>query len=351
MLPTTRRVLVISVVTLCIGAAALSIVAKQWSHLDQPIGVERQIDVPKGISLKAYLGQLETEAVIPSALFLYTYARLHEHELIQAGEYQVRPSQSPKDVLEMLARGSVITYAVTIPEGLDRWQMASRLEREQLVPRQEFDALCDDASLLAGLEIPGPSCEGYLFPDTYHFAKGVSPTTVFSTLVGNYKKHYAQASSAGTGPLGLSERELVTLASIVEKETGATLERSRIACVFYNRLRAQPPWRLGTDPTVIYAARLSDPTFTGNLTRHHLYEMEHPYNTYLQKGLPPGPIANPGLAAMQAVAAPEDCPYFFFVSMNNGQHEFCADARCHDRAVQKWQVDFFRARRKKARLR
>ncbi|RYF05569.1 MAG: endolytic transglycosylase MltG, partial [Deltaproteobacteria bacterium] len=134
----------------------------------------------------------------------------------------------------------------------------------------------------------------------------------------------------------------VTLASIVEKETGAPEERAHIACVFYNRLRARPAWRLETDPTVIYAAILADPHFDGNLKRTHLRDLDSPYNTYRHVGLPPGPIANPGRAALQAVSLPSTCGDFFFVSSNHGRHVFCPDLACHNRAVQRWQIDYFR---------
>jgi UPF0755 protein len=143
------------------------------------------------------------------------------------------------------------------------------------------------------------------------------------------------------GPLHLESRALVTLASIVEKETGSPQDRGRIACVFYNRLRAKPTWRLDSDPTVIYAATIADPNFDGNLKREHLRGLESPYNTYRITGLPPGPIANPGKAALAAVVQPEECRDFFFVSMNNGQSIFCPTLTCHNEAVKKWQVDYF----------
>ena len=147
--------------------------------------------------------------------------------------------------------------------------------------------------------------------------------------------------------MNLDDLQFTTLASIVEKETGAAKERPRIACVFYNRMKESPPWRLETDPTVIYAATLADPNFDGNIKRSHLRTFDHPYNTYKRRGLPPGPIASPGRAALEAVKSPSDCGDFFFVSMNNGEHVFCPTYDCHKAAVQKWQIEYFRNKRRK----
>jgi UPF0755 protein len=144
-----------------------------------------------------------------------------------------------------------------------------------------------------------------------------------------------------SAPLALDSQQRATLAAIVEKETGAPEERPRIACVFYNRLTAKTRWRLDTDPTVIYAAKLQDPSFDGNLTKEHLRKLDSPYNTYRILGLPPGPIASAGRAALEAVARPAACRDFFFVSMNNGRHEFCPTLACHNEAVQRWQKDYF----------
>jgi len=209
-----------------------------------------------------------------------------------------------------------------------------------------FERLCDDAAFLGEHGIPGPTCEGYLFPETYTFAREVPATTIFATLFSMFKKELAAATAGGSGPMSLSPRELTTLASIVEKETGAADERPRIACLFYNRLRAKPPWRMETDPTVIYAATLADPSFDGNLKAYHLRQLDNPYNTYKRYGLPPGPIANPGRGAFAAVVHPSECSDFFFVSMNNGRHAFCPTLECHNEQVQKWQIDYFRRKRR-----
>jgi UPF0755 protein len=160
-------------------------------------------------------------------------------------------------------------------------------------------------------------------------------------MLDRFDRVVTELTGEGTGPMKLALHELITLASIVEKETGAPEDRAHIACVFYNRLRAHPAWRLDSDPTVIYAAMLKDPGFDGNLKREHLHGLDSPYNTYRVTGLPPGPISNPGRAALNAVVHPDDCKDFFFVSMNNGHSVFCPNLTCHNQAVKKWQVDYF----------
>jgi UPF0755 protein len=202
----------------------------------------------------------------------------------------------------------------------------------------EFDRLCDDSAFLASHSIPGPTCEGYLFPETYTMARGLAPEAIFSAMFAMFHRVYSGVTAASRGPLDFEMRPLVTLASIIEKETGAPEERPHIACVFYNRLKAKPAWRLETDPTTIYAATLANPNFDGNLKREHLRGFAHPYNTYHIYGLPPGPIANPSRAALMAAVSPSACPDFFFVSMNNGRHFFCPTIGCHNQAVETWQL-------------
>jgi UPF0755 protein len=264
---------------------------------------------------------------------------------VRSGPYEVTATETPQGILSMLLEGRVMLESFTVAEGLNRWQVRDLLASAGWITAAEFDKLCGDAKFLADNHVPGPTCEGYLFPDTYKFARGVAPASVLQTMLAAYKRQYTEATAAGHGPLGLSERELVTLASIVEKETGAPEERPHIACIFYNRLKAKPAWRMETDPTVIYAATLANPAFDGNITSHHLHELDSPYNTYRVHGLPPGPIANPGRAALAAVVTPSACADFFFVSSNNGQHIFCPTLDCHNKAVHKWQVEYFHSRR------
>ncbi|MEZ4271933.1 MAG: endolytic transglycosylase MltG [Myxococcota bacterium] len=317
------------------------------SYLDTPLGGDTAVDinVERGSNLRAVLGDMAAFEVLKHPKWLYAYARLTQQTALRAGLYEARSNQSPRQLLAMLLKGAVKTESFTLAEGLNRWQVRDALVGGHWIDAARFDSLCDDAAFLKQHNIPGPSCDGYLFPETYTFARGVASEKLFEAMFAAFLRNYEAVTQAGRGPLDLDMRRFVTLASIVEKETGAAQERPRIACVFYNRLRAKPVWRLDTDPTVIYAATLEDPNFDGNIKRHHLRNLKNPYNTYTNNGLPPGPISSPGRAALEAVAAPAECGDFFFVSMNNGKHVFCPDLACHNAAVNTWQIQYFRKKR------
>ena len=327
-----------------IGIALGAVAYTQFNiYLHKPHGPKKtlQFKIDKGQTLKPLLSQLETLGAIEHANILYRYARIKKMGALQHGDYVFESPKSPLEVLNMIERGATKFEQFTVPEGLNRWQIKDILVRGHWLQAKEFEQLCDDQTFLKNAGIPGPSCDGYLFPETYTFASGVSAKTIFNTMFNLYKKTYQQVQQGKSPPMPFSQLQLTTLASIVEKETGASGERKRIACVFYNRMLAKPAWRLETDPTVIYAATLDEPGFDGNLKRRHLRELKNPYNTYLNKGLPPGPIASPGKKALEAVFEPETCPYYFFVSKNNGVHQFCETLDCHNANVQKWQVDYF----------
>ena len=312
--------------------------------LTSPYGIKQTIrfNVSKGQTLKPVLEKLESLGALQHASALYFYARIKEIGRIQHGNYEFETPKSPLEILELLEKGAIELTRFTVPEGLNRWQIRTILVDGGWLSKDTFDLLCDDKDFLTTANIPGPTCDGYLFPETYIFASGVSPKTIFETMFSLYKKTYVEIAQNFRPPISLNQLELTTLASIIEKETGSSGERARIACVFYNRMLAKPSWRLETDPTVIYAATLSDPHFDGNLKREHLRSLNNPYNTYMHKGLPPGPIASPGKKALQAAFQPETCPYYFFVSKNNGAHQFCETLDCHNTNVKKWQVDYFK---------
>jgi UPF0755 protein len=313
------------------------------AYLDTPAGgpARTTIQVKQGATLKPLLDELASRGVLERPRWLYFYARFSEATEIRAGEYELTANDTPRVILQTLREGRIKMESFTVAEGLDRWQVRDLLVAAHWLSAEKFDQLCNDAAFLARHEIPGPTCDGYLFPETYTFARGVAAEIIFAEMFETFRRVAAEVFVDTSAPLALDLRQRATLAAIVEKETGAPEERPRIACVFYNRLTAKTRWRLDTDPTVIYAAKLADPHFDGNLTKEHLRKLDSPYNTYRILGLPPGPIANPGRAALEAVARPEQCKDFFFVSMNNGRHEFCPTLACHNAAVQRWQVDYF----------
>ncbi len=300
-----------------------------------------QFKVTSGDSLRPVLQRLEKLGVIRFPRLLYVYGRIIRTTGVKRGIYFF-DSSKPMTMSEILARlnkGDILQGQITIIEGHDRWQVRDQLVRNGWLSAAEFDAFCDDLAFLQAHQIPGPSCEGYLAPDTYRVALQIDPGSLFAIFFDRYRQRFESVSEQGDGPLHLTERQLVTLASIVEKETGQPSERARIACVFYNRLRKKPAWKLQTDPTVIYARKLSEEGFDGNIRRKDL-QMNHPYNTYAKEGLPPGPIANPGRAALEAVISPIECRDYFFVAMDAcGSHQFCPDIACHSRAVQHWQLN------------
>jgi len=343
------RRLLLSVAVLAVMAALFvgGVIWQMSVYLGTPHGSDNTttVEVNRGTTLKPLLDDLQARAVLDKPRWLYYYARYRGATEIRAGEYEVKAAQTPLDILSMFQEGRVKLESFTIPEGLNRWQVREILAGARWLTKETFDKLCDSQKLLTEHGIPGPSCEGYLFPETYTFARGVEPVKIFAALFKSFEHNFEEVTAKGRGPLDLSPRELTTLASIVEKETGAPEERPHIACVFYNRLKVKrPKWRLDTDPTVIYASMLNDPETDGDPTRERLHKLpetlrklDSPYNTYKILGLPPGPIAGPGRAALEAVVSPATCDEFFFVSMNNGRHDFCRTLDCHNNAVDRWQ--------------
>ncbi len=296
-----------------------------------------EFEIVAGDGLGAVARALETRGLIRSALALRAHARLQSLETrLKVGEYELSPDLSTPEIAEILASGRVRTHAVVIPEGIRAEEIADRLALEGLVDREDFLRVVFDPESPKRLSIEGPTLEGYLFPDTYRFAKGLPASQIAEAMVDEFRDVYRELRA--TRPENdLSMRELVTLASIVEKETGVPEERPLIAAVFLNRMKRG--MRLETDPTVIYG--ISD--FDGNLRRVHLDDADNPYNTYQIPGLPPGPIASPGRESMRAVLEPADSPYLFFVSRNDGTHVFSKSYGEHARAV----VHFQKQRRRR----
>jgi UPF0755 protein len=335
-------------VVLAVSVAVVLLAVRHYVHA--PIGLREKttFTVKRRATLKPALAELAAQGLVRHPRWLYWYARSQGRTTIRAGEYLAMPQDTPATLLTKLVEGRVKTEQFTIVEGYNRWLVREALARARWMGPAVFDRLCDDRELLARHGIPGPSCEGYLFPETYTLARGLAPEAIFGAFFTMFHKVYDQVTAEGHGPFDFGMRELATFASLIEKETGAPEERPHVACVFYNRLRAKPPWRLDTDPTVIYAATLADPNFDGNLNRELLHGLASPYNTYRVYGLPPGPIANAGRASFNAAVHPLECPDFFFVSMNNGRHVFCPTIGCHNRAKEKWQVEYFRKQRRSA---
>ena len=322
---------------LVIGVAALlGILAwKVFDYAAQPSGndiSEKVITVLPGQHFKMITSQLEGAGIIRDSLRFKLFARFKGYDKrIKAGEYRLSSVLSPKQVLEIMVSGKVALYRVTIPEGYNLVQIAGIVSKMGLAEAPVFIGSATDPAIVNALGVEAGSLEGYLFPDTYHFPKGLPLDEIMGTMVNRFQEIFSTGWHERARQMGMSVHEVVTLASIIEKETGAAFERPLIASVFHNRLAKG--MRLSSDPTVIYGIK----DFDGNLTRKHLTTMT-PYNTYLNKGLPPGPIANPGLASLEAALYPAETDYLYFVSKRDSTHQFSTTFKEHSRAVRKYQL-------------
>lgn len=291
------------------------------------------VEIKPGMTLKQVAHLLADKELLsePSTFMLYTYLQ-GEQNHIQAGEYRFSPSMPPRDILEALTSGMAVLYTVTIPEGYRITDIAGLLEAKGLVDKPAFIEATRNRELLESLHIPSGSLEGYLYPETYKFSKAGGARRIVQTLLDTFKERVLQPERVQQAEaMQFTFHEIITLASLIEKETGLGKERKLISSVFHNRLAKN--MRLQTDPTVIYAMV----NFDGNIRKKDL-SIDSPYNTYKHFGLPPGPIASPGLESIQAALDPEETDFLYFVSRKDGSHQFSTNYKDHIRAVQKYQL-------------
>ena len=281
-------------------------------------GPEVIVELEQGSSVAAIANRLAAEGVIPDALTFRIAARLNGYDRkLQAGEYRFAGEATPYDVMLRLAAGDTYRRPVTFPEGLTVVEMGAVFERSELGSADDF-VQAAVPSLIAELDPGAHSLEGYLFPDTYTLSRRAGAAEFVRAMVMRFGKAFDSALRDEATARGMSVRDVVTLASLIEKETGRADERATVSAVYHNRLRIGMP--LQCDPTVIYALMLAR-KWNGNLRRVDL-EMNSPYNTYRVKGLPPTPIASPGRASLEAALRPADIDYLYFVSRNDGSHVF-----------------------------
>jgi UPF0755 protein len=289
-----------------------------------------EVRVESGDSFATVTRKLREQQVISNGLFFSLWARFNGSEKkVHQGLYRFESSVAPWEVLERLVSGKGIFFSVTIPEGLTIKEIADLLDKMQIADREKFLAAATDTNVLGALGLADHGLEGYLFPSTYHFIPATPERDIINTMAEQFRKS-SQPLLAKAGSSQLNTHELLTLASIVEKETGVEAERGLVAAVFFNRLKRQMP--LQSDPTVIYGLK----NFTGNLTKKDLRD-DNPYNTYRISALPPGPICNPSLSSIKAVLNPPDLPYLYFVSKNDGSHVFSETIEEHNQAVKTYQ--------------
>jgi len=292
------------------------------------------IYIKKGLPLSKISAMLEQEGIIRNRHFFVAITTiLGKKTGIKAGEYEFHTRMFPLEVLSILVKGQVKLHLVTIAEGYTLHQIAQILEELNIVDRHAFLQKSSSPAFISSLGLPtevGSTLEGYLFPDTYHLFKGMDPEQVIQLMVRQFHKVFNSDLMNMASQLGISQRDAVILASIIEKEASLSEEKPLISAVLQNRLKKKIP--LQSDPTVIYGIK----NFNGNLTKEDLLR-PNPYNTYLMIGLPPTPICNPGKDSILAALSPAPVPYLYFVSKNDGSHYFSSDIEEHNQAVWKYQ--------------
>lgn len=289
-------------------------------------------EIKRGQSFNAVAEYLNQQGFIANPIKFRVIARYTGHDkTIKFGEYRLSPSMTPIDILEQFSKGNVVLHKVTVPEGFNLADVAARMASRGFCDKETFFALATDPAFADRMQIPADTVEGYLFPDTYHFEKDPAPETIITAMISRFRETFDSKWEVRATELGFTMHDVVTFASIIEKETGIAEERPIVSSVFHNRLKLG--MRLASDPTVIYGIQ----EFDGNLTRKHLKE-KTAYNTYMINGLPPGPIANPGLKSIEAALFPADTDYLFFVAKPDRSHHFSRTYTEHSRAVRKYQL-------------
>ncbi len=330
-----RRLLLLAVV-LAAAVAGLGLWARQ--RLNAPYRAfareEVFVEIPPGSSVASIANRLVAAGVLPDALTFRIAARLTGADRrLQAGEYRFAGASAPTAVMDRLAAGDVYRRGLTFPEGLTIVEMADVFARTGLGRTGDFVTAVNSAVASAPVGAGVRSLEGYLFPDTYPLARNATADDVVRAMLARFDQVLTPERRAAATERGMTVHELLTLASLVEKETSKAEERPIVAAVYLNRLKIRMP--LQCDPTVIYAMMLAR-RWNGNIRKADL-QISSPYNTYRVAGLPPGPIASPGLASIDAVLNPADVRYLYFVSRNDGSHVFAETLAEHNRNVRTFQ--------------
>jgi len=290
------------------------------------------VEIPRGSGFVKIVRLLDEAGYVTNKPFFYALAVIKGAvRQIRAGEYEFSPDLSPAEIIDKLVQGKIKFYPFTIPEDITTREIAARLAAVKLVREEAFLALAKDERYLASLGIKAGSAEGYLYPETYRFDRTMGAEDMMRAMVRQFWKVFAPELRARASELGMTVGEVLTLASLIGKETGYGEEKPLISAVFHNRLRLG--MKLQCDPTAVYGID----GFSGAVKKHHLLE-DHPYNTYRISGLPPGPIGNPAMDSIRAALYPARADYLYFVSNNEGKHIFSTSLEAHNRAVSKYQI-------------
>jgi len=294
---------------------------------------QQKWQVNPGTGLRQVLSELSDAELAPDPIWMMLAMKVRDQDwVVKKGTYRLDASMSAWDIMEMLHHGDVLRISITIPEGLEKWEVAALLGQSEFGSEETFQELINRPESIRDMDPEADDLEGYLLPETYSFEYGSNAKTVIETMLSQFRKdilpHREKARE-----MGLSMREWVTLASMIEKETAEPSERHRIAGVFMNRRQRGIPYQC--DPTIVYGLK-RDGRYRGKIYLSDL-KYESPYNTYVVPGLPPGPIASPGKASLLAVLDYERHSFLYFVSKNNGTHHFSTSLREHNRYVRKYQ--------------
>ena len=339
-----RLILVLFVLlTICAGAGGWF-----YFNIDRPYkgydAAEAFVEIPQGSGSATIARRLADAGVVQDvSRFRIALWVTGAGRRLQAGEYRFDRPMSPREVVDKIARGDVFVTPLTFREGLTIRQMAALFESKGFGDAREFVAAASRGELVRDLDAAAKDLEGYLFPDTYTLPRRATAEQLVTRMIAGFRKALTADVVDAAAAKGLTVRQLVTLASIVEKETGHKDERPLVAAVYANRLKIG--MGLQCDPTVIYALERAG-RYDGNLTREDL-QFDSPYNTYRYAGLPPGPIAAPGRASLAAAASPAPVRYLYFVSKNDGSHAFAETLDEHNRNVHQYQIQYFRDLRKR----
>jgi UPF0755 protein len=322
------------------------VVAFMYVRVNQPYrgyqGSEQFVEIPQGggsVTIGDRLvgaGVIRDTTTYRTALWMTGQGRR-----LKAGDYRFERAMTPLEVIDKIARGDVYVVNVTFPEGLTIAEMAKIFDSHGLGPADSFKDAARTPALIHALDPEAKDLEGYLFPETYALSRHADASKLVALMVSRFEHVFTGELRQAAAARNLTVRQAVTLASIVEKETARADERPLVAAVYTTRLRIGMP--LQCDPTVIYALTKAG-RYAGNIHKDDL-SFDSPYNTYRYPGLPPGPIASPGRASLEAAVRPADADYLYFVSRNDGSHEFARTLDDHNRNVHKYQVQYFREKR------
>ncbi|CAN2043932.1 Endolytic murein transglycosylase [Candidatus Magnetomoraceae bacterium gMMP-1] len=302
-----------------------------YAHTPAGSYESKRVVIEPGDSFYLTTEKLFHKGIIDNSKKFRLLACIYRYDVkIKAGEYILYPAMSPFTILNTLVNCKILLHKITIPEGYNLKQIAVVMAAADFVSKAEFLQKAYDKSFVKEMGIKGESFEGYLFPDTYNFPRGITSKEIIEKMVKGFFSIFKDTWKDRAVELGFSINEIVTLASIIEKETGQADERPIISSVFHNRLKKN--MRLESDPTVIYGIK----NFNGDITRKDL-KNPTPYNTYVIKGFPLGPIANPGAESLKAALFPSDTPYLYFVAKKDKTHQFSSNLKDHYKAVERYQ--------------